>query len=398
MRSLSDGALAPLSLPTFRRLWLATAAAHTGYWAQSVAVAWWLVEQKHGPQVVALAHVTSSLPVLLLSYASGWLIDRFDYRRVQRLSQGWILLTSVALLALMCLDAPGPRALLILTGLMGAGVALRNPAWQAGIGQIVSLRHLSAAIVLSSVAFNLARTIGPLIAGLLISAWGIWCAFLYNTIATLVLFIALQRPPTHQPVAIPRNTATLAPIDPSARRWLGRLCLRAIGVGLPTSALLALLPVIASPEQHGPAAYVRLLGAFGGGGLVAALIRPRLVKALSPDHLLNICSGIFAICLLFVAWQPRGHLIATVTTAGAMWLMLFSTLNVAVHHHSGASYRGRALAAYMTSAFGGMAAGGLLWGWLAEVSGWDSAMLAASAVLLCNLVFYRPRVCEVATD
>lgn len=393
MNSQSDRALAPLGTPAFRRLWLATAAAHTGYWAQSVAVAWWLVEREYGPQVVALAHVSSSLPVLLLSYGSGWLIDRFDYLRVQCAAQGWVLLTSVALLALMWVDSPSPHGLLLLTGLMGAGVALRNPAWQAGIGQIVSLRHLSAAIVLSSVAFNLARTLGPLIAGLFISAWGIWSAFLYNAITTCILFVTLRWPRVHQAATSPKAAIALAPISPRSRDWLGCLCLRAMGIGFPTSALLALLPIVASFEHKDPHAYVVLLGAFGGGGLVAAVIRPRLIRVLSPDHLLNICSVIFATCLLFVAWQPHGHLLGPVTLAGATWLILFSTLNVAVHSHSESSYRGRALATYMTSAFGGMAAGGLLWGWLAELRGCDTSLVVAAAVLFCGLVFYRPRVC-----
>jgi predicted MFS family arabinose efflux permease len=394
MSSQPDRALAPLAVPPFRRLWLATSAAHTGYWAQSVAVAWWLVEQKFGPQVIALAHVSTSLPVLLLSYASGWLIDRFDYVRVQRLAQGWILLTSVSLVTLMYRDSPSPHALLLLTSLMSAGVALRNPAWQAGIGQMVSLRHLSAAIVLSSVAFNLARTIGPLIAGLLISVWGVGFAFLYNAITAFVLFAILQRLPALQPAGSPRTAATLASIDPCARRWLRRLCTRAVTIGLPTSALLALLPMVAPPAPSGSTGYVWLLGAFGGGGLVAALLRPRLIKALSPDHLLNICSCVFAGCLLLVAWQPQGHLLGPVAIAGATWLMLFSTLNVTVHSHSASSCRGRALATYMTCAFGGMAAGGLLWGWLAEASGCGTTMVTAATVLLCSLALYRPRVCQ----
>ncbi|HEY4144198.1 MFS transporter [Pinirhizobacter sp.] len=394
MSAPPDHALASLSVPTYRRLWLATVAAHTGYWAQAVAVAWWLVEQKCGPQVVALAHFSSSLPVLLLSYASGWLIDRFDYLQVQRLSQGWILVTSVAMIILMCLDSTSPYTLLLLTSLMGAGVALRNPAWQASIGQIVSLRHLSSATVLSSVGFNLARTLGPLIAGLLISAWGVWSALFYNAITAFVLFITLQWPPAYQPAAAPRTAAIVAPISPNARRWLGRLCLRAIGIGLPTSALLVLLPVVASSEERGPTMYAWLLGAFGGGGFVAALIRPRLVKALGPDRLLNIFSGVFAACLLLVAWQPQGHLLGSVAAAGAAWLILFSTLNVAVHSHSAASCRGRALAAYMTSAFGGMAAGGLLWGWLAEEFDCNTALAMGAAALLCGLACYRPRVCQ----
>jgi len=394
MISQPDRAFAPLVVPAFRRLWIATAAAHTGYWAQSVAIAWWLVEQKYGPQVVALAHVSASLPVLLLSYGSGWLIDRFDYLRVQRTAQGWILFTSVALLALMCTDSPSPHELLLLTGLMGAGVALRNPAWQAGIGQIVPLRHLSAAIVLSSVAFNLARTLGPLIAGVLISVWGVWSAFLYNAVTTCFLFALLRRPCTHQATTPPSGMIALAPISPRSRDWLGRLCLRAIGIGLPTSALPALLPLVASPAQKDPHAYVGLLGAFGGGGLVAAMIRPRLIRILSPDHLLNICSTIFAACLLVVTWRPYGHLFVPVAVAGAMWLTLFSTLNVAVHSHSESSYRGRALAAYMTSAFGGMAAGGLLWGWVAELRDCDTSMVIAAAVLFCGLVFYRPCICK----
>jgi predicted MFS family arabinose efflux permease len=390
MSPRSSSALAPLGTPAFRRLWLATAAAHTGYWAQSVAVAWWLVEQKYGPQVIALAHFSTSLPVLLLSYAGGWLVDRFDYLQVQRLAQGWALLISLVLVTLMGLDSPSPYALLLLTTLMGAGVALRNPAWQAGIGHMVSLGHLPAAIVLSSIAFNLARILGPLMAGLLISSWGIWSAFLYNAVTTFVLFMTLRQGTATEAVTAP----AVAPVGRCARRWLSRLCLRAAGIGLPASALLALLPVVAKSGHGGSARYVWLLGAFGGGGFVAALLRARLVEALGPDRLLNICSGIYATCLLLVAWQPQGHLLGPVAAAGAAWLIQFSTLNVAVHSHSEASCRGRSLAAYMTSAFGGMAAGGLLWGWLAEVFGCNMAMAIAAAVLFGGLACYRPRVCQ----
>lgn len=394
MNSLRDGALAPLREPAFRRLWLGTTAAHTGYWAQSVAVAWWLVEHGYGPQVIALAHFSSSLPVLMLSYVSGWLIDRFDYLTVQRISQGWTVFASTALVALLCLDSPSPQALLLLTGLMGAGVALRNPAWQAGIGQIVPLRHLSAAIVLSSVAFNLARAVGPLIAGLLISVAGVGAAFAYNAITALGLFVVLQQLPASVSSKPGRAVAASAPVNPDARRWLRSLCLRAMGMGLPTSVLLALLPVVASSEHQDPHRYVWLLAAFGTGGLVAALIRPRLIRMAGPDRLLNICNLVLITCMLFIAWRPHGHLLGPVAVAGASWLMLFSTLNVAVHTHAPASYRGRALAAYMTSAFGGMAAGGLLWGWLAQLWHSDAAMLIAAMVLAGLHAFFRPRVCS----
>lgn len=343
-----------------------------------------------------MAHVASSLPVLLLSYISGWLIDRFDYLRVQRLAQGWILLTSASLVVLLCLDSPGSPALLLLTGLMGAGVALRNPAWQAGMGQLVPLRHLAAAIVLSSVAFNLARAMGPLIAGVLISASGVWAAFVYNAVTALGLFAILQRLPASKRAASGISLTARAPITPDTRRWLGRLCLRAMGIGLPTSVLLALLPVVASTAHRSPGAYVWLLATFGGGGLVAALMRPRLIKMFGPDRLLNMCSVVFAACLLLVAWRPQGHLMSPIAAAGATWLMLFSTLNVAVHSHAPSAYRGRALAAYMTSAFGGMAAGGLLWGWLAQAWSCDAALLVAASVLAVFLGLYRPRVCQGA--
>jgi MFS family permease len=389
----SAGALAPLSEPLFRKLWLGATAAHTGYWAQSVAVAWWLVEQGYGPQIIALAHVGSSLPVLLFSYLSGWLIDHVGYLRIQRLSQGWIAMVSTALVILTCMESPSPHVLLLLTGLMGAGVALRNPAWQAGVGQIVRLPHLSAAIVLSSVSFNLARATGPLLAGLLITMSGVAAALLYNAIVSLGFFVILLR--LDAPAAKPHGgNALLAPVDRVARRWLRRVCIRAMGIGMPTSVLLALLPAIATGSHRSAAAYAWLLGAFGAGGLAAAMIRPRLIDRVGPDRLLDICVATFAACLLLVAWLPAASLAVPVALAGASWLMLFSTLNVAVHTHSPTAYRGRALAAYMTSAFGGMAVGGLLWGWLAQTRGCDTALQMAAIFLICFLALYRPRVCR----
>jgi MFS family permease len=395
LERLRIGAFAPFRYPEFRSLWMATFIANTGYWAQSVGLAWWLVEQKQVAAVVVLAHTATAGPVLLLSYLAGILADRYERLNVQYAAQLGSLLMA-AMFTLVASKGPGSVALILLLAAgQGVGAAVRGPAWQASIGDMLPDRLVAAGTALSSLGFNLSRVAGPLLGGVLISSTGVSAAFGCNVLSAAVLAATLARCRAKK---APPSSARPAP-SPDGLRYIRRspviraACVRAISIGLPASALLALLPVLSAEALPGdPGAYTALLCAFGAGGVIAAFVLPWFRDRYRPETTLGVATLLFAAGLAVLAgWPAGGIAVAAAITAGTAWLTLFSTLNALVQRHAVPAYRGRAVAMYMTLAFGGMAGGGVLWGHVADALGPGHALrLAACLLLACSWPVSRP--------
>lgn len=380
-------AWAPLRSGPFRSLWIATMIANIGAWAQTVGAAWLLVESAGGADQVALVQTASSAPVVLFSLIGGVLADRRDRITVQLLAQSWSAAAALVLAGLVLQGAATPPAILVLTFLVGIGIALRGPAWQAAICDLVPAPQVPAAVALSSVGFNLSRVIGPFIGGIVVATLGAAPAFLVNVLASLVLIgVLLARPRSPRPPAGDRDgwAAMRAGLRyVCASPVLRAVLVRAVAVGIPAGAILALLPVFASAAPGGDALlYGLLLGAFGAGAVAGAVLLARLRPHWPPETLLSGASLTFAGVLAALSATPSPlPAAALLALAGIGWIGMLSTLNTTVQLAAAPELRGRALAAYMTCAFGGLALGGVIWGRLAAAGGVDASFLAAGVML-----------------
>jgi MFS family permease len=370
---------------------VATVIASTGYWAQSVGLAWWLVEQRQVAAVVVLAHTATAAPVLLLSYLAGIVADRYERLSVQYMAQAWTLIMAMVVSVTACVGTGSVALMLWLATAQGAGVAMRGPAWQAGIGDMLPDRQVAAGAALSSLGFNLSRVVGPLLGGVAISFAGLATSFACNAVGATILFCVLARLRARMPA---RAGRAISAWPSGGVRYIVRspvlraACMRALSIGLPASAVLALLPVVAAEAQPGdPGHYTYLLCAFGAGGVAAALGLPRIRKRYATDVQLGAATALFAIGLLALAQWPNGGLaMIAACTAGAAWLTSFSTLNATVQRSASPAYRGRAVAMYMTLAFGGMAIGGMAWGHVADAVGAAHALRLSAGLLLAGLL------------
>ena len=379
----------PFAQPIFRAVWFATLASNFGGLIQAVAAAWLMTTISGSPDLIALVQASNTLPVVLFSLAAGAISDNYDRRVIMLIAQGFMLAASTVLALLGWLGLLGPWLLLTFTFLIGCGIALNNPAWQASVGDMVPRADIPAATTLNSVSFNLARSVGPALGGAIV--------------ATRRRRRRLRDQRAELPPA-PRRAGALAPgasAAPAAARAMGiamsaglryvamspnilSVLLRGFAFGFGGIVVLALLPLIARDlVKGGPLTYGILLGAFGVGALLGAALSARLRRTLTTEALVRATFATFALAAAVAAVSPWIALtMLPLCAAGACWVLTLATFNAIVQLSAPRWVVGRAISLYQMATFGGMAGGSWLWGWAALHLGTEQALLAAAATLL----------------
>lgn len=387
----AGGALAPLRYPAFRAIWIANLASNIGAMIQAVAAAWLMTDLTRSHLLVALVQASSTIPILLLGVVAGAIADNFDRRRVMLWAQHGMFAVSAGLAALSYAGALSPLSLLACTLMVGMGTALNGPAWQASVRMQVGRADLPQAIALNAIAFNLARSVGPALGGLLISLWGVSLAFALNASSYVGMILVLRAwrpdapPPQRQPLLASIRTgvafcAASAPIR--------KVLLRGAVFGLGVASLQALLPVVARQQLHGnELTFGVLLGAFGAASVAVALVVGKLRRRFGSEAVVGAGTVAFAAGLLLMAVaRDLGPALCASALGGGGMVAAMTSLNVAMQLRSPEAILGRCLAIYQAVTFGGMAAGAWLWGSVADVAGVPFALAAAGTWLALTLV------------
>ncbi|MFI6074217.1 MFS transporter [Actinoplanes sp. NPDC051343] len=396
MTNPAPSAWAPLRVAAFRSLWLALLASNIGTWMQTVGAQWLLVENSGTDTLVAVVQTASTLPIVLLALPSGALADTLDRRRLLIAVQTFLVAVGVLLTVLTLAGRMPPALLLTLTFALGAGQALTAPAWQAIIPELVPRPQLASASALGAISMNLARAVGPAVAGVLIARTGAGVVFALNTVSFAYFVLAVWR--WHPP----DNGLTDAPERFSAAMRAGgryvrhspvvrRILLRAAVFLVPGSALWALLPLVASRRLGlGSGGYGVLLGAVGVGAIAGAVLLPRLRARWSVNRLLLVAGMVFAAVLVVLGLaRSEAAIVVALLPAGLAWVMVLSNVNAAMQLFLPNWVRARGLAVYQMIFAGGQAAGALLWGALSDVAGLATAHLAAAALMAAGVVTLR---------
>lgn len=392
----SPSAWAPLGLRVYRILWLAVLATNIGAWMQTVGAQWLLVDLPKAATLVALVQTADTLPDLLLALPAGALADIFDRRRFLIGLQIFQVAVGVGLTALTFAGQMTPALLLGFTFLLGAGSAAATPAYQALIPDLVPRNQLNAAAALGSVNVNLARAIGPAIAGLLIARLGVGAVFALNTVTFVFLPLALiaWRPPVDRGAGSPERfvPALLAGgryvrYSPVTRRLLLRLALFV----LPATAIWALLPLVASLRLGiGADGYGLLLGALGVGAVAGALVLQRLRSRFSTNEMLAAAAVTYATAMIALVLVPKPIVaLVSLLPAGAAWIAVIATSNAEIQLFLPVWVRARGLATFQMVLFGSQAVGAFAWGLVAQFAGLVPAFLLAAGALLAGAATIR---------
>ena len=173
----------PLRIGRFRSLWLASVVSNVGSFLQAVAAGWLMLELTRSPFWVGLMAATATLPLLFLALPAGALADMVDRRKLLLISQGLMGMSAMGMAALSFLDLITAPILLGLGLTLGVGLALNLPAWQAMVPDLVPRGLVASAVALNSVAFNVARAVGPALGGIIVATAGPDLAFFINGIS-----------------------------------------------------------------------------------------------------------------------------------------------------------------------------------------------------------------------
>jgi MFS family permease len=383
----------PLRNRLFLAVWLATLASNIGTWMQSVGASWMMISLSTNPLMVALVQTVSTAPIVLLALPAGALADIADRRRYLLGTQIWMFLSALGLTYCTLQGITTDWLLIGFTFLLGCGAAMSMPAWSAVTTELVSKKELHAAITLNGLGMNVSRAVGPAIAGYLISLYGVASVFFINAVSFLAVIAVLifwKRSPRENTLPAERFFAAIRSGLRYARysALLPSIFIRGMAFFLSASALWALLPLLVSDRLHtGASTYGLLLACIGIGAVACAVVLPIIKQRIRSDKLVRCASLIYGATLLILATQDNLYLVSSAMfLAGACWISVMSSLQVAAQASLPDWVRARGLSVFMMVFMGGMAVGSMVWGYLAKRYGIEFSFMAAAGGLVFGII------------
>ncbi|KHK91288.1 MFS transporter [Novosphingobium malaysiense] len=393
----AGGAFAPLQEPVFRRIWSASLFSNFGQLFLGVGAAWEMTRLSDEPSMVALVQTAMMVPLMLVTVPAGAIADMFDRRRIAMTGLGFSAVCAGTLAMISHFDLITPWLLLGFCVLIGAGVALFSPSWQASIPEQVSRAHLPAAVALGTISYNVARSFGPALGGVIVVIYGAKSVFgmtalLYLPLLTAFFFWRRRHVPSRlPPERIDRaiiGGARYALHAPAIRTAL----LRVLAFGLSTATASALAPLIAKDLLDGDAAtFGILLGAQGIGAVTGALFVSSIRERISTEWAVRIFAVGSGVALVSIGFS---HSLAVSCAAflvvGACNILTIAMLNVTVQLSAPRWVTARALSLFSSAITAGIGIGA--WGWGVVAGEYDVAFaviasgIAVSATSLLGLV------------
>jgi MFS family permease len=391
--------------PNYRRYLAGSVVSNTGTWMQRVAQDW-LVLQLPGNSGTALGITTGLqfLPVLLLSPYAGVIADRFPKRRLLQVTQAMMALASLLLGLLAVLGVAQTWHVYVIAFVFGIGSAFDAPARQSFVSEMVDRDELTNAVGLNSAAFNVARILGPALAGLMIGALGghaeaTGWVILVNAVSYVAVIWQLQH----------LNEALLHPTEIRPRspgmlvegvryvRSQPKMVLILIMVFFAgtfgmnfqiTSALMATQVFGKGAGEFGILGSAMAVGSLTGALMSARRVTIRLrllVFAALGFGAAEIVAGLLPSYVAFAVFAP---------VIGFCTLTLLNSANATMQLESDPALRGRVMALYMTIVMGGTPFGSPIIGWIGEQFGarWTllvGGLLTMGGVLVAVVVFAR---------
>jgi MFS family permease len=363
---------------------------------QTVGAQWLLVHAAHAAILVSLVQTADMLPDVMFGIVGGVLADTLDRRRLLMAVQGGLATAGAALAALTLAGQMSPGLLLMFTFVIGSGSVLVTPAYQSLVPELVPRDQIPAAAQLNSINVNIARVVGPAIAGVLVAGVGVGAVFALNAATFLVygLVVALRRPAAETSPQLPERFLSALRAGGRYVRYapvVRRILLRAALFLVPASALWGLLPLVASRRLGlGASGYGLLLGALGVGAIAGASLLSKGRTRLSANALVGLASGVFAAALLAVILlRSTIAVVLVLVPAGMAWVGLLATVNTSLQLFLPAWVRARGLSVYQMVLYGAQGLGAVVWGAAADAFGLRLAFLVAAGLMAAGTISIR---------
>jgi MFS family permease len=381
----------------FRLFWFGQMISLIGTWMDTTGQAWLVLQLTHSPLLLGLVGALQFLPVLLFSLFGGVLADRLPKRTVLLCTQSCNMLIALSLFLLVITGAVQIWHILLLATLLGISNALDMPTRQAFVVEMVGREDLPNAIALNSSLFNMARIVGPGIAGLIISAFGLAPLFLFNGMSFIAVLTGLAMVDMRQlhgfdSLAGSQHHAEKQGAMKSLREGLAYvfhtpsvlLIIAVIGViSLFGINFNVVLPLFATDILHvGAAGFGFLSSVFGIGSLLSALWLAWNNKKPSVRHMLVGCIVFCGAEAAFAISHLYALSLLLIATVGFAQIAFTAMANTTLQTVSPQHLRGRVMSVYMMVFNGTTPLGNLFTGGLAATFGTSLALFAGAFLSL----------------
>jgi MFS family permease len=355
---------AALAVPNYRRYYYGQAISLSGTWMQMTAQAWLVYHTLHGSStVLGVIIALQTLPVLLLGPYGGVIADRVDKRRLMVILQSAMGLQALALGVLTVTGNITVWEVGLLASLLGLNNAFENPARQSFMMELVGSEHLRNAVTLNSVLVNVARAVGPAVAGVLIATVGEGVCFLINAGSFVAVVFSLTtmnaaqlRPSTPMPRARGQLREGLAYVR-STPELLVPLVMMGLA-GCLTYEFQVTLPVMAQRGLHsGATGFGFMTAAMGIGAVFGGLyVAGKGKTGLRP---LVIASGLFTITMAMATLAPSLAIeLIALALVGVANISFMSTGNSTLQLGAAPEMRGRVMSLWFVAFQGSTPIGG----------------------------------------
>ena len=397
-RKQSTSVWLALTNPVFSGLWVASVISGTCVSAHDTAATWLMNSLGASPFYLSLMATSASLPFFLFTLPAGSISDLTNRRKLFLGSYLW-LAGGAALLAICTwLRLINPGLILATVFLLGIGFAFNAPVWAAIIPDIVRRRELASAVTLGGVQMNLAGIVGPALGGFLLPWLGPAALFSINALAFLFAAFVIsrryrdrRRPRPHLENFLESfaTAARYVRYAPGMQVILARDGLFAVFI----AAIPALVPVVALHHlKLQPAQLGVVFTSLGLGSLLGATVVLPYARARVTPNMLTILADLILVTVFVLMAGVRniGLFPIVAILAGISWTVTASELWVAGQRAMPDWARGRMNAVHMMVSQGGIALGGVLWGWAATAFGVETALLGGAILLVGSLVLILP--------
>jgi MFS family permease len=384
--------------PVYRNLWFATLLSGTCVSAHDTAASWVMNMLSPSPFLLSLMSTVASLPFFFFTLPAGALADMVDRRKLMLVMNFWLAGAAALLAVCGIFGLLSPWIVLLCVFLTGVGFAFNSPAWTAVVPDIVSDAELPSAATLGGLQLNISGIIGPAIGGILLRFFAPTWIFALNSICFLVVILAIVRwkenvtsckLPLENFLESFTTAIRYVRFAPGIQVVLARNVLFAFFI----SIIPALMPVVALKQLNFQAASLGLLFTCMGAGSVfgAVFVVPRVRDYLSSNSLILLANLIVVVVYLGMALVHNVALFMLVAAfAGVGWTLAASELWVAGQRAMPSWARGRMNACVIMVSQGGLALGGVVWGYSASTFGISQTVLGGAVLLLLSLLLTIP--------
>jgi MFS family permease len=382
----------------FRLLWIGAFLSTTGTWMQTIAQGWLVLDMTNSPFLLGVDGFLATGPMIIFSLFGGVIADRIERRKIMLYSQYLQMSFAFILAALIWSGNVQVWHIFVLSFLTGSAQSFSGPSYISLLPLLVKREDMPNAIAMNSMQFNLARVIGPVLAGAALIAWGAAICFLVNGLSFFAVIVALLMIRSPGPKQGAEKKGLFDDMKEgfrfvTSRKQLLTLTFLAFAgtfLGMP---MVTFLPVVARSifgmKANG---YAMMMTTYGLGSVTGALLVAATVHAARKGKMALTLQLAFA-CLLigfaFSRFLPLSLVIAFF--AGACIVGVISLYSSLVQLTSSDAMRGRVMSIFMLAFRGGMPLGNLLAGYVAQRWSITAALAVNGTVLASVAMFFIAR-------